>query len=113
MVRDLRQNWQEIEEIARERDRTSEGSEPHKPCVDDDPTVKGKIKGASGDQQFRMYAVLRDDAVEILDKSREFKRGPDNTVFHRGFVDTTSGNGETLALGRTTIGKSCLTSRSL
>ena len=48
-------------------------------------TVKGKVKGASGDQQFRMYAILTDDAVEILDASREFKRKADNTVFHRGY----------------------------
>ena len=48
-------------------------------------TVKGKIKGASGDQQFRMYAILTDDAVETLEASREFKRGTDNTVFHRGY----------------------------
>lgn len=48
-------------------------------------TVKGKIKSASGDQQFRMYALLKDDAVEILDASREFKRKGDNTVFHKGY----------------------------
>lgn len=48
-------------------------------------TVKGKLKGASGDQQFRMYAILRDDAIDTLEKSVEFKRGTDNTVFHRGY----------------------------
>lgn len=48
-------------------------------------TVKGKIKSASGDQQFRMYAILKDDAVEILHASREFQRKADNTIFHRGY----------------------------
>ena len=49
--------------------------------IDTLETVKGKIKGASGDQQFRIYVTLKADAVETLERSREFKRGTDNTIF--------------------------------
>ncbi len=48
-------------------------------------TVRGKVKGTGGDRQFRMYCVLKVDALETLERSREFKRGPDNTVFHKGY----------------------------
>ena len=47
--------------------------------------VRGKIPGASGDEQFRIYVVLRPDAVATLEKSREFRRGADNTVYHKGY----------------------------
>lgn len=53
--------------------------------VDRMETVRGQIQGAGGDEQFRMYATLKPGAVAILEKSREFGRGPDNTVFHRGY----------------------------
>jgi len=48
-------------------------------------TIKGKVKGERGDRQFRMYAVLKPDAKEILKKSQEFKRGADNTIYHKGY----------------------------
>lgn len=48
-------------------------------------TVAGKIEGASGDQQFRIYVVLKPNALEILARSKEFGRGPDNVVFHKGY----------------------------
>jgi hypothetical protein len=48
-------------------------------------TVAGKIDGAGGDEQFRIYVVLKPNALDILAKSREFGRGPDNVVFHKGF----------------------------
>ncbi len=48
-------------------------------------TIKGKIKGERGDRQFRMYAVLKPDAREVLKKSQEFKRGADNTIYHKGY----------------------------
>ena len=48
-------------------------------------TVKGEVSGASGDRQFRMYVRLTPDAREMLDRSREFKRGIDNTVYHKGY----------------------------
>jgi hypothetical protein len=48
-------------------------------------TVKGQVPGAGGDHQFRMYVLLRPEAVAMLERSREFKRGADNTVFHKGY----------------------------
>ena len=47
--------------------------------------IHGKIEGAGGDEQFRIYIELKADAVEMLDKSREFARGADNTVYHKGY----------------------------
>ena len=47
--------------------------------------VRGKDKDAPSDHQFRMYVVLKPDAVEKLERSKEFKRGPDNTVYHKGY----------------------------
>ncbi len=48
-------------------------------------TIKGKVKGEGGDRQFRMYAVMKPDTKEILTKSQEFKRGADNTIYHKGY----------------------------
>jgi hypothetical protein len=48
-------------------------------------TVKGEVSGASGDRQFRMYARLTSNAREMLNRSREFTRGIDNTVYHKGY----------------------------
>ncbi len=48
-------------------------------------TIRGKIKGARSDRQFRMYVVLKSDALETLKVCREFKRDADNTVFHKGY----------------------------
>ena len=48
-------------------------------------TVAGKIPGSNGDQQFRIYVQLKPNALEILARSREFGRGPDNAVYHHGF----------------------------
>jgi hypothetical protein len=48
-------------------------------------SVAGKRSGASGDRQFRMYVVLKPDALQTLKNSREFKRGRDNTVYHKGY----------------------------
>ena len=48
-------------------------------------TVRGKVKGVVADRQFRMYCVLKVDAIETLERSREFKRATDNTVFHKGY----------------------------
>ncbi len=48
-------------------------------------TVHGKIPQTRGDLQFRIYAALKPTAVEVLEASREFRRGRDNTVFHRGY----------------------------
>ena len=48
-------------------------------------SVKGQVPGVGGDHQFRMYALLRSDAMTALERSREFKRGADNTIYHKGY----------------------------
>ncbi len=48
-------------------------------------SVRGQVPGVGGDHQFRMYALLTSDAAERLDRSREFRRGADNTIFHKGY----------------------------
>ena len=45
-------------------------------------TVHGEIVGVGGDHQFRIYAFLAPKALEVLEKSREFTRHADNTVYH-------------------------------
>ena len=47
--------------------------------------VSGRVKGASGDQQFRIYVTLVPNGVEILSRSKQYHRGMDNTVFHKGY----------------------------
>ena len=48
-------------------------------------TINGKVPAARGDLQFRMYVVLKSDAVQTLKNSREFFRDRDNTVYHHGY----------------------------
>jgi hypothetical protein len=48
-------------------------------------SVKGEVSGASSDRQFRLYVRLTPNAREMLERSREFKRGIDNTVYHKGY----------------------------
>ncbi len=48
-------------------------------------TVRGKVRGARGDRQFRMYVGLKPNALEILKECQEFSRGGDNTIFHKGY----------------------------
>jgi hypothetical protein len=48
-------------------------------------TVHGKISEAEGDLQFRVYAALKPAAMKTLENSREFKRGRDNTHYHKGY----------------------------
>ena len=47
--------------------------------------IHGKIPTARGDLQFRMYVALKPTALQTLDDSREFKRGKDNTIYHKGY----------------------------
>ena len=61
--------------------------------VDQLETIKGKVKGAGGDQQFRIYVVLKPDAREILGKSQQFQRKGDNTIFHKGYPINYRGSG--------------------
>jgi hypothetical protein len=48
-------------------------------------TVHRKISEAEGDLQFRIYAALKPTALQTLEASREFKRGRDNAVYHKGY----------------------------
>ncbi len=47
--------------------------------------IAGQQAGKGGDHQFRLYATLRPDARETLEKSREFTRDEENTVYHPGY----------------------------
>lgn len=47
--------------------------------------ISGKVTRARGDLQFRMYVVLKPDALKKLKESSEFFRDRDNTVYHRGY----------------------------
>jgi len=48
-------------------------------------TINGKVPRARGDLQFRMYVMLKPEAVQTLKNSREFFRDHDNTVYHHGY----------------------------
>jgi len=47
--------------------------------------IAGQYDGLGGDQQFRIFATLKPGTRELLDKSREFYRDHENTVYHVGF----------------------------
>jgi hypothetical protein len=47
--------------------------------------INGKVPKARGDLQFRMYVLLKPDALTKLKKSSEFYRDHDNTVYHHGY----------------------------
>ncbi len=61
-------------------------------------TVAGQIPGVGGDEQFRIYIELKPGALEILEKSKEFARGPDNTVYHHGYPISYRSTGGTPSL---------------
>lgn len=48
-------------------------------------TVNGKIEGTSGDHQYRLYVVLKPDALKTLEDTQPFSRGMDNTVYHKEY----------------------------
>jgi hypothetical protein len=48
-------------------------------------TVKGEAPGTKSDRQFRIYARLTPDARAMLERSQEFKRAADNSVYHKGY----------------------------
>jgi hypothetical protein len=48
-------------------------------------SVRGQVPQTASDRQFRMYARLTPDARALLERSREFKRVADNSVFHKGY----------------------------
>jgi hypothetical protein len=47
--------------------------------------VRGEVIGASGDHQFRMYVRLTPTARETLTRVQQFKRGADNSIYHKGY----------------------------
>ncbi len=53
--------------------------------IDKIDSVAGKIPGAGGDEQFRIYIQLKPGMLKLLDKSQEFKRRADNTIYHKGY----------------------------
>ena len=53
--------------------------------VDAIEAINGKVTRARGDLQFRMYVILKPDAVQKLKASQEFFRDRDNTVYHKGY----------------------------
>jgi hypothetical protein len=48
-------------------------------------TIKGEALGTPSDRQFRIYARLTPNALNRLEQSQEFKRGMDNSVYHKGY----------------------------
>src|SRR5215469_3570650 len=48
-------------------------------------SINGKVPHARGDLQFRVYVVLKPDALQKLKASNEFFRDRDNTVYDHGY----------------------------
>ena len=61
--------------------------------VDHVNSVRGEVPGASGDSQFRMYVRLLPTARATLERSREFRRGIDNTIYHHDYPLNYRGQG--------------------
>jgi hypothetical protein len=53
--------------------------------VDAVDQVMGEESGAGGDMQFRLYVYLTPNAIDVLNRSREFLHDKDNSVYHKGF----------------------------
>jgi hypothetical protein len=47
--------------------------------------IAGQYAGRSGDEQFRLFVILKPDTREVLGKSKEFFRDEENTVYHVGY----------------------------
>jgi hypothetical protein len=62
--------------------------------IDSLERIAGQYYGRSGDQQFRLYVRLKPDTVEILEKSQQFRRDHENTVYHPGFPHSFRQNGK-------------------
>jgi hypothetical protein len=57
--------------------------------------VRGKVLGAAGDRQFRMYVRLTEGALDALERSQQFRRRADNTIYHKGYPINYRGEGGT------------------
>jgi hypothetical protein len=67
---------------------TSESGEPlgnALELVDVVEDVAGEVSGARGDQQFRIYAVMKPGVIEKLQDANEFFRDKNNSRYHKGF----------------------------
>jgi len=53
--------------------------------VDRVERIAGAIPGRGGDEQFRVYFILKPGARDKLEASQEFARTHDNTVYHAGY----------------------------
>ena len=53
--------------------------------VDRVDSVRGEVEGAASDRQFRIYVRLGPGAVDKLERSQQFKRGMDNSLYHKGY----------------------------
>ena len=53
--------------------------------VDQVDSIRGEVDGAASDRQFRLFVRLGPGAVDILERSQQFKRGMDNSVYHKGY----------------------------
>ena len=47
--------------------------------------IAGQYHGRMGDEQFRLFVELKPNARDVLERSVEFFRDHDNTVFHVGY----------------------------
>src|SRR5829696_640156 len=57
--------------------------------------VLGEVTGERGDHQFRIYVRLTADAIDKLSRSQQFKRGADNSIYHKGYPINYRGQGGT------------------
>ena len=84
----LRTTFEAVTHALRESELSDESGKPLGTALDligHLEAVHGKIKGTRGDQQFRMYVRLKEGAVDTLERSQQFSRGDDNTVYHKGY----------------------------
>jgi hypothetical protein len=47
--------------------------------------IAGQYAGRGGDEQFRLYVHLKPDTRDVLEKSQEFFKDHENTVYHVGY----------------------------
>jgi len=66
-------------------DRTGGSLSDALSLIDQVDSIRGEVDGAASDRQFRIYVRLVPGAVDILERSQQFKRGIDNAVYHKGY----------------------------
>ena len=58
-------------------------------------SISGQVPGAGSDRQFRIFVRLIPAALDTLARSQQFKRGVDNTAFHKGYPTSYRAQGGT------------------